>query len=151
LIQGCSPFWEKSKKPWIPTIFSIVENSDFKKMLTINKISRLIKKGCNPAMLIGNYLDEFKNESDLERISSFSDEPVNCIREKAAYLAALVEQLCLAHNLEIPSWVNKKKYFLKYPLFYSKFQNLKATLIQESPVAFRRRNIFVSKNVLSRV
>ena len=122
-------------------------------MQSVLELSILIKNGYDSAIVIGNYLDEFKNDANTneERIISISAETVKGNIEKMAYLASLVEHLCVNYNLEIPTWVNKKEYFLKSPVFYSSFENLKATLIQESPVSFRRHNIFVSSNVLSRV
>jgi hypothetical protein len=38
----------------------------------------------------------------------------------------------------------------KTPWFAAKSPNLKAILLQESPAAFRVRNLFVSANALSR-
>ncbi len=120
-------------------------------MESIYDISLLIKNGKDSAIVISNYLDEFRNATNKERIAAISSKPTGGIMEKGAYLAAVVEQLCLDYNIKIPDWVNKKEYFLKEPDFYSKFENVKAILIQQSPAAFRRRNIFVSNNVLSRV
>lgn len=122
-----------------------------KNIMSIYKISLLIKNEKDSAMVIGNYLDEFKNATYDDRLLSVASEPVKGIKEKGTFLAGMVEQLCLNYALPIPHWVNKRKYFLKKPLFYSRFENLKATLLQESPTSFRRRNIFVSSNVLSRV
>ncbi|MEW5692336.1 MAG: hypothetical protein AB1765_03460 [Candidatus Hydrogenedentota bacterium] len=120
-------------------------------MLSINEMSRLFNRGCDSALLIGNFLDEFKNAADEDRRKSVQKPPVNTKGNKSSYLAAMVEQLCLEYKLDIPAWVNDKKYFLKEPVFYTAFENLKTVLIQESPVPFRRRNIFVSGNALDRV
>ena len=68
-----------------------------------------------------------------------------------AYIAAAVEELCLKNNLEIPAWIFNRRYFLKEPFFVGGLESLKAFLIVESPLPFRRRNIFVSENVLHRV
>lgn len=121
-------------------------------MQTIYKLSLLLAKGADSAIVIGNYLDEFKISNREERLYSVSTKPFDKLKKKhSAYLAAVVEELCIENKLKIPTWVNKKKYFLKYPIFYTKFESLKAILIKESPIAFRRRNLFVSENILSRV
>lgn len=120
-------------------------------MKTINEISRLIGNDFDSAIVIGGYLDEFKSSDINEKIASIQDPPIKDIGIKGAYLAAMTEHLCFKNNIEIPKWVNDNDFFLKYPYFYTSFENLKAILIQESPAAFRRRNIFVSKNALSRV
>ena len=101
-------------------------------------------------ILLGNFLDIFVQLSRKEKLLSIQEEPTLRDKHKLAYLAACVEELCRMFNLKKPSWVNKKKYFLHGPVFYSRFENVKALLIQESPAAFRRRNLFVSRNALIR-
>ena len=77
--------------------------------------------------------------------------PVQKKRKKySAYIAAMVEELCFTNNLDIPEWVFDKKYQLKEPFFVGGLESLKAFLIVENPLPFRRRNIFVSENVLKR-
>jgi len=63
----------------------------------------------------------------------------------------MVEELCFTNDIEIPEWVFDKKYSLKEPFFVGGLESIKAFLIVESPLPFRRRNIFVSENVLKRV
>ncbi|MEN8155111.1 MAG: hypothetical protein ABFR75_13925 [Acidobacteriota bacterium] len=81
----------------------------------------------------------------------FKDAYVTKNRIRAAYIAGVVEELCRRDNLRIPEWVHDKKYFLKKPFFGGGIENLKSFLIVESPVGFRRRNIFVSENSIIRV
>jgi hypothetical protein len=119
-------------------------------METIKKISTSMQRKADFRTLLGNFLDTFKQLSKKEKLLSIKDEPISGNKEKRAYLAACVEELCIKFDLKIPSWVNKQKYFLSSPVFYSRFENVKATLLQESPTAFRRRNLFVSKNALMR-
>ncbi len=45
-------------------------------------------------------------------------------------------------KLSIPDWTNDPSRFLKRPYFTSPVEGLKALLIAESPLAFRRRLIF---------
>lgn len=102
--------------------------------------------------ILANFIDEF-NRSDLERkkemIKSFPFSEINDIKY-SAYVAAMVEELCFRNKIEIPDWVWDKKYRLKEPFFVGGLESLKAFLIAESPLSFRRRNIFVSANVLQR-
>ena len=120
-------------------------------MQLISKLSLLLANNKNSAILIGNYIDEFNNASKSDKIKSISKEPVIKTSKKSVYLSAMVEYLCIKNRLKIPTWVNKSRYFLKYPVFYSRFEQLKATLILESPVPFRRRNLFISENGLMRI
>ena len=67
-----------------------------------------------------------------------------------AYLAAVAEHLALRYGLPVPSWSGEAGRFLHRPFFPSGLESLKATLLVESPVAFRRRLIFVGADPLYR-
>jgi hypothetical protein len=67
-----------------------------------------------------------------------------------AYLAAVAEMLALREGLDRPGWIAGPKRFLKLPWYAAGLESLKATLLAESPAAFRIRNLFVSANVLDR-
>lgn len=98
------------------------------------------------------FLDEFYVEKDpQERQAMLSDEPPlgDNVRENA-YLAAVAEHLALRYQLEIPEWTLSQERFLKHPFFPAGLESLKATLLVESPVAFRRRMIFVDADPLYR-
>ena len=102
--------------------------------------------------LLANFIDTF-NQADMEnKIRMIENCPFPSIIKKRdkAYGAALVEELCVRNRLKIPAWVEDKKLFLKEPFFVGDLESLKAFLLVESPVSFRRRNIFVSENVLNR-
>lgn len=102
--------------------------------------------------LIANFIDDF-NRADLdEKRNMVAEFPFEKVNEKkyTAYIAAAVEELCFRNGMDIPGWVFDKKYSLKEPFFVGGLESLKAFLIVESPVPFRRRNIFVSANVLTR-
>jgi hypothetical protein len=107
----------------------------------------------NIRFLLANFIDEF-NRSSLEQKQKMVEKfPFKGIKDKkyAAYIAAMVEELCFTNNIDIPDWVFDKKYSLKEPFFVGGLESIKAILIVESPLPFRRRNIFVSENVLKRV
>ncbi len=103
--------------------------------------------------LLANFLDEFYSADMRKKTRMIAHFPFSRVRDNKykAYIAAAVEELSLKNNLEIPAWVFEKKYFLKEPFFVGGLESLKAFLIVESPLPFRRRNIFVSENVLHRV
>lgn len=67
-----------------------------------------------------------------------------------ALLASIVSQLCEENNIDPPTWA-ANTYFLEKPWFVSGMQSLKALAILESPLSFRRNNIFVHENFLERV
>ena len=103
--------------------------------------------------LLADFIDEFKRADMAKKQQMVRRFPFKKITDKkyAAYIAAAVEELCYINNMDTPEWVFDKKYRLKEPFFVGGLESLKAFLIAESPVSFRRRNIFVSENVLKRV
>jgi transcriptional regulator with XRE-family HTH domain len=66
-----------------------------------------------------------------------------------ALLASTVEMLCVEKGLPAPWWCAGVP-VLAAPWFVSESENLKASALAESPPAFRKRNIFVLANFLSR-
>jgi len=97
------------------------------------------------------FLDEFYVESSANQALMLVDEPHLLDSEEAnAYLGAVAEHLARCYKLPQPSWASGDARFLHRPFFPSGLESLKATLIVESPTAFRRRMIFVDANPLSR-
>jgi len=68
-----------------------------------------------------------------------------------AYWAARAETLCREAGLPPPAWTGSPRCFLHRPRFAGGLESLKAILLVESPVAFRRRIPFVSADALTRV
>lgn len=67
----------------------------------------------------------------------------------AALLASTVETLCAEQGWTPPPW-SAGVSPLPRPWFVSGVESLKASALLESPVRFRRRNLFVLSNFLSR-
>jgi hypothetical protein len=74
--------------------------------------------------------------------------PLDALQD--AWLAAVAEHLARTDHLEIPYWAETQGLDLRHPFFAGKLQSLKARLTVESPTAFRRRMLFVSKDALFR-
>ena len=66
-----------------------------------------------------------------------------------ALFAGVVESLATEADLPIPAWCEQVK-ALPQPWFVAGIENLKASALVESPLPFRRRNIFVLANFLAR-
>lgn len=98
------------------------------------------------------FLDEFYLERDpVRRAAMLAEQPPLGPNERAnAYLAAVAEHLALRNQLEVPEWTGDAERFLKRPFFPAGLESLKATLLVESPTAFRRRLIFVGADPLYR-
>lgn len=103
--------------------------------------------------LFNAFLREFMDEfyvRQTDRSDMIADEPQPIGEIQDAYLAAVAEHLSIKWGLTCPKWPHQKNRFLHKPYFASGLENLKATLLVESPTAFRRRMIFVGRDVLYR-
>lgn len=102
---------------------------------------------------IGNFLDRFKVNPDPELLV---DEPTLLSPLLGdggyadAFVASTAAYLCQVHDFKAPAWVNMTCRLMSVPHFAAKSPAMKAILLQESPAAFRVRNLFVSANALSR-
>jgi hypothetical protein len=68
----------------------------------------------------------------------------------ANYVAAMVEQAAHIRGALPPAWASGIAP-LSQPVFAVPWQSLKAHLLLESPVPFRRRNIFIDSSIGARV
>ena len=95
------------------------------------------------------FLDAFYANPDSRR-AALQDrpEPIDPIRD--AYLAAVAEHLARSFGISVPEWSEIHGNALNRPFFAGGLESLNAVLTVESPAAFRRRLLFVSKDALSR-
>lgn len=66
------------------------------------------------------------------------------------YVAAMIEQAAASKNTEAPSWTEDVQP-LEEPVFGTSLKSLRLHLLTHSPVAFRRRNIFIDSSIGDRV
>jgi hypothetical protein len=131
-------------------------------MMTVRAISLewndSIRRGDSPPLWrLGDLIDDFRQRASgpAEKMALVTDPP-EWVANPAhadcdAYWAAVVETLCREAGLPPPEWTESSRCYLHTPWFAGSMENLKAILLAESPVAFRRRNLFVSGNAMSRV
>jgi hypothetical protein len=100
--------------------------------------------------LLREFLDTFYGSNPDMMARAINDTPARIDPVHDAYLAAVAEHLGLRFGLPVPQWVEEPHRFLVKPFFAGGLETLKAILLVESPLAFRRRQIFVSANALSR-
>lgn len=129
---------------------------------TIRSIARQwsedVRCGQTPSpWLLGDLLDDFRLRcaTPEDKLALVRDPPEwlapDTHADCNAYLAAVVESLCREATLPPPAWTESPMTYLRRPWFAGGLESLKAILLVESPVAFRRRNLFVSANALTRV
>lgn len=95
------------------------------------------------------FLDVFYANSDL-RSEALRICPVPLDDVRDAYIAATAEHLAMCHGLPLPDWCEAYGRKLIRPFFAGGLEALKALLTVESPTAFRKRMLFVSKDALFR-
>ena len=95
-----------------------------------------------------DFVDEFRRTLDPQLLLLAPPKKLD-IRLKAL-LASIVVSLSEENGIDAPTWAFKMHY-LDEPWFVSGMQSLKAMAIVESPLPFRRNNIFVHDNFLARV
>lgn len=99
---------------------------------------------------VREFLDAWQSMSPQQKQLALVEEPEKLGGVKDAYLAALAEHLALSDRLAVPDWTEQQERFLSEPFFAGGLESLKAILLVESPLAFRRRLIFISADGLSR-
>jgi len=94
-----------------------------------------------------DFVDAFRTSHDARLVR---DPPVHGLEARlAALCASTVEALCAEHESMAPPWCAGVP-ALPCPWFVAGIENLKASALVESPAWFRKRNIFVLGNFLSR-
>lgn len=114
---------------------------------TVEALSEsLLQEGHWPAVLL-EFVDDFRARPSPDRVAAA---PRPCLDQKLlALLAAVVESVCAEAGVSVPWWCEGVAP-LREPWFPAETENLKAAALTESPLPFRRRNIFVLGNFLSR-
>jgi hypothetical protein len=131
-------------------------------METIDRIMELINndrlndKNGSFSIHTGNFIDDFVRSDDKARLKMIINEPKKyskLSKKEYSYIAALVERLADYYEIDKPLWIYKKdKYYLDDPYFPVECKGrLRWFLLIDSPVQFKKRNIFVSKDHLIRV
>ena len=117
---------------------------------SLGEVVRRVKAGeqkFDPSLR--EFLDSFYANADA-RQRAIEEQPDSIDAVHDAYVAAVAEHLARVYGLSIPEWSETHGNGLHEPFFAGGLQSLKGVLTAESPTAFRRRLLFVSKDALSR-
>jgi hypothetical protein len=121
-----------------------------KKPRTLGEVVRRVKAGeqkFDPALR--EFLDSlYVKAGSRQQAIEARPEAIDAVHD--AYVAAVAEHLARIYGLQIPEWSETHGNGLREPFFAGGLQSLKGVLVAESPTAFRRRLLFVSKDALSR-
>lgn len=122
-------------------------------MRTLKQLAEQVRDGRPPEIELGDFLDSFYRRPTADAVSEEplllqGSHPHGAILD--AFGAATAEHLCRRFGLPIPAWVYERSRYLDRPFFAMDAPSFRATLLLESPVEFRSRNLFVTANALSR-
>jgi|SRR5580704_10752457 hypothetical protein len=117
---------------------------------TLVEVVRRVKAGeqkFDPSLR--EFLDSFYvNPNSRQQAIEAQPDAIDAVHD--AYIAAVAEHLARVYGLQIPDWSETHGNGLHEPFFAGGLLSLKGVLLAESPTAFRRRLLFVSKDALSR-
>jgi hypothetical protein len=99
---------------------------------------------------IAGFLDSFYVNPERRQAMIDPEPDATGNAEIDAYLGAVAEHLARRWRLRIPAWTQKPCRFLRQPLFATSIESLKALLLAQSPLSFRKRMIFVEHEPLRR-
>lgn len=119
---------------------------------TLATVAERVRGGENLRFAVRELLDEFavRGRDDL-RAAALAEEPARIDPQVDAYLAALAEHLARNCHLPVPRWALSESRTLDRMWFPGVAPGFRPTALRESPVAFRRRGIFIARGALSRV
>lgn len=119
---------------------------------TLVTVGERVRGGEDLRFAVREFLDEFAMRGrDELRASALDSEPADVDDRTDAYLAALAEHLARAADLPTPAWAADGRRSLDRMWFPGLAPGFRATALRESPVAFRRRGIFIPRGALERV
>jgi hypothetical protein len=119
---------------------------------TLAEVARRRNAGEDFSLLLREFLDEFYGAVRRDEAAACivdEPEPLPGLQEHVS-LGAIGEHLARQWNLPIQAWTEDPSRFLRRPYFTTTLEGLKALLIAESPIAFRRRLIFTEAEPLRR-
>lgn len=121
----------------------------FRRPRSLAEAARRAGKAGDVYGLLREFLDHFyahpgdRRNAILEEPALLADPVAN------AYLAATAEHLALQYRLPVPHWTAEPERFL-HEAHFGGPEGMKAMLLVESPLAFRRRMLFVDYDPLRR-
>ena len=134
-----------------------METKPLMRPASIAETASRIQKGEPANIAIGEFLDTYYALPVSARPAALdtAPEPVmlpDAVQSRVtdAYLSAMAEALAYTDGFPCPGWAWDQRYFLADPWFGAQSDGMRLLLLRESPVFFRRRNLFVSANVLPR-
>ena len=120
---------------------------------SLSQFARLAAEGNPFSYLLGDFLDGFYRLPQADALVA-EPERLAGIRPDGgiedAFLGAVAESLAGRQGWRVSAWALRDCRYLPRPFFSVGAVAMRATLLLESPPAFRSRNLFVTANALGR-
>jgi hypothetical protein len=120
---------------------------------SLAEVSRWTTSRSDFDLHLADFIDQFRLGPHSRRLVDEPPRLAGTIEDgdvADAWLAAVAVSLSREIRKPPPPWATMEDRKLSTPWFAIRSAAIRATLIAESPAAFRERNLFVSENVLSR-
>lgn len=125
----------------------LLENANLRGRTSARDASKRVANGEDWQIAYFDYVDSFL-ATKSERL--VAQRPVDGLEIRlVALLCSITMQLCAEHKVSPPEW-STLSLGLEEPWFISRFKSLRAISLVESPVFFKRNNIFVGQDFLQR-
>ena len=99
---------------------------------------------------LAGFLDNFYMNPALRQGMIDAVPPITGVSITDAYIGAVGEHLARRWSLAVPLWTADSRRTLRSPVVAGSIEALKAMLLAQSPLAFRKRMIFVEHEPLRR-
>ena len=115
------------------------------------EVAEAARAGDDPyRMALAGFLDSFYMNPPLRQGMIDAEPPMTGVPVTDAYIGAIGEHLARRWGLAIARWTADPRRTLHSPVFAGGIEALKAMLLAQSPLAFRKRMIFVEHEPLRR-
>lgn len=123
----------------------------FSRPATLVEVAEAASAGDDPYhTALAGFLDSFyMNPASRQRMID-DEPPMTGVPVTDAYIGAVGEHLARRWDLIVPQWTADPRRTLHSPVFAGGIEALKAMLLVQSPLAFRKRMIFVEHEPLRR-
>lgn len=119
---------------------------------TLMAVAERVRQGAELRAAVADFMDDLRWARDADDVlQRIEDEPAHVGRRVDAFLGALAEHVAVHADVPVPDWCLAPVRFLDHFWWPTRFLDLRARTIVESPAAFRRRGIYIGATTLERV
>jgi len=118
---------------------------------TAREMAHALQRGGDPFLAARDLVDAYRRAPRSERSVLLAEPPPTGDPRLDAYLAGMAEHFARQDQLPVPEWVEAPSRFLARAWFRAEHQGFWPMALAQSPVAFRRRRIFIDDTEFERV